>query len=189
MGIAQSVRAPDCGSGGRGFDSPYSPHNSTKYRGVAKSVRHGTLTPACVGSSPAAPAIFFCGPLAQLVEHLTFNQGVDGSSPSWLTIHARMVELADTLDLGSSALRCGGSTPPSRTTVIMGSGHLLGTFFDFAHRGRTFYCHLALKGTSPFCRFLPSIAAATKAKEIHFRKEICLKETNTFLGVINWSVL
>ena len=26
--------------------------------GVAKSVRHGTLTPACVGSSPAAPAIF-----------------------------------------------------------------------------------------------------------------------------------
>ena len=25
-------------------------------------------------------------PLAQLVEHLTFNQGVDGSSPSWVTI-------------------------------------------------------------------------------------------------------
>lgn len=24
--------------------------------------------------------------LAQLVEHLTFNQGVDGSSPSWVTI-------------------------------------------------------------------------------------------------------
>ncbi len=24
-------------------------------------------------------------PLAQAVEHLTFNQGVDGSSPSWLT--------------------------------------------------------------------------------------------------------
>ena len=27
------------------------------YWGVAKLVRHGTLTPACVGSSPAAPAI------------------------------------------------------------------------------------------------------------------------------------
>ena len=27
----------------------------------------------------------FYEPLAQLVEHLTFNQGVDGSSPSWLT--------------------------------------------------------------------------------------------------------
>ena len=25
-------------------------------------------------------------PLAQSVEHLTFNQGVDGSSPSWVTI-------------------------------------------------------------------------------------------------------
>jgi hypothetical protein len=25
-------------------------------------------------------------PLAQLVEHLTFNQGVTGSSPVWLTI-------------------------------------------------------------------------------------------------------
>jgi hypothetical protein len=25
-------------------------------------------------------------PLAQLVEHLTFNQRVEGSSPSWLTI-------------------------------------------------------------------------------------------------------
>jgi hypothetical protein len=25
-------------------------------------------------------------PLAQLVEHLTFNQGVGGSSPPWLTI-------------------------------------------------------------------------------------------------------
>ncbi len=24
-------------------------------------------------------------PLAQLVEHLTFNQGVEGSNPSWLT--------------------------------------------------------------------------------------------------------
>jgi hypothetical protein len=27
----------------------------------------------------------YCEPLAQLVEHLTFNQRVEGSSPSWLT--------------------------------------------------------------------------------------------------------
>ncbi len=27
----------------------------------------------------------FNGPLAQLVEHLTLNQGVEGSSPSWIT--------------------------------------------------------------------------------------------------------
>ena len=28
------------------------------FRGIAKSVRHQTLTLACVGSSPATPAIF-----------------------------------------------------------------------------------------------------------------------------------
>ena len=37
-----------------------------------------------VGSIPATPAIFF-GSLAQLVEHLTFNQGVWGSNPQWAT--------------------------------------------------------------------------------------------------------
>ena len=26
VGIAQLVRAPDCGSGGRGFETPYPPH-------------------------------------------------------------------------------------------------------------------------------------------------------------------
>ncbi|CDN43411.1 hypothetical protein BN871_CX_00070 [Paenibacillus sp. P22] len=36
------------------------------------------------GSNPLRVTIF--EPLAQLVEHLTFNQGVEGSSPSWLTI-------------------------------------------------------------------------------------------------------
>ena len=51
--------------------------------GVAKSVRHRTLTPVCVGSSPATPAIY--GPLAQSVEHLTFNQGVPRSSRGWIT--------------------------------------------------------------------------------------------------------
>jgi hypothetical protein len=58
-------------------------------------------------------------PLAQLVEHLTFNQRVEGSSPSWLispykrsvfremsVFHAVMAELADALDSGSS----GGNT-------------------------------------------------------------------------------
>ena len=28
----------------------------------------------------------FCGPIAQSVEHLTFNQGVEGSNPSGPTI-------------------------------------------------------------------------------------------------------
>jgi hypothetical protein len=42
-------------------------------------------------------------PLAQLAEHLTFNQGVRGSNPRWVTTHAGVAELADALDLGSSA--------------------------------------------------------------------------------------
>ena len=41
------------------------------------------MTPSCVGSSPATPANY--DPLAQLAEHLTFNQGVRSSSLRWVT--------------------------------------------------------------------------------------------------------
>ena len=46
--------------------------------GRSQGVRHGSLTPAFVGSNPAAPAI--SDSLAQSVEHLTFNQGVWSSN-------------------------------------------------------------------------------------------------------------
>ena len=87
-GIAQLVRALGCGSRGRRFDPGYSPHFKI-YRDMAKSVRHQILILACVGSSPAIPTtITQCviyDPLAQLAEHLTFNQGVRSSNLRWLT--------------------------------------------------------------------------------------------------------
>ena len=77
--LAQLVRALDCGSRGRGFDPHIPPHFfCLTIMGCRQAVRHGTLTPACVGSNPATPATY--GSLAQLVEHLTFNQGVRSSN-------------------------------------------------------------------------------------------------------------
>ena len=88
VGIAQLVRVPGCGPGGRGFEPHYSPH-------FFRCRMQGT-----VGVSPSGKARDFDSrirkvrilppqpfdPLAQLVEHLTFNQGAWGSSPQWVTI-------------------------------------------------------------------------------------------------------
>ena len=83
VGIAQLVSAPDCGSGGQGFESLYPPSNLMGYR---QAVRHSTLTAALVGSNPTSPVKVKTsyGTLAQSVEHLTFNQVVGGSNPPCL---------------------------------------------------------------------------------------------------------
>ena len=53
VGMAQSASAPDCGSGGLGFESLYPP---LLFVGHRQAVRHSTLTAVFVGSNPTGPA-------------------------------------------------------------------------------------------------------------------------------------
>ncbi len=71
---------------------------------------------------------FTGGSLAQLVEQRTLNPWVAGSSPAGPTIFygehfeesARVAELEDALDLGSSGETHAGSSPALRTIFILG---------------------------------------------------------------------
>ncbi len=109
VGIAQLVRALDCGSRGRRFESDYPPHLKYNTRsGQASRIINNGVSPSgkatdfdsvisLVRIQPSQPIykLQFCfrivliylnyEPLAQLAEHLTFNQGVRGSNPRWLT--------------------------------------------------------------------------------------------------------
>ena len=86
VGIAQLVRVPGCGPGGRGFESHYSPHfTDSAYYGVSPSGKAPDFDSGTRRFKSCHPSQFF-DPLAQLVEHLTFNQVVRSSTLRRITI-------------------------------------------------------------------------------------------------------
>ena len=60
--------------------------------GYRQAVRHQVLILALVGSNPATPANTH-DPLAQLAEHLTFNQGVRSSNLRWVTTETPVISM------------------------------------------------------------------------------------------------
>ena len=71
--------------------------------------------------------------MAQLVEQLTFNQWVTGSSPVRV-IYAGVAELADAPDLGSGVVRRVGSSPSTRMKVYFSERSVLGFFIPDQQR-------------------------------------------------------
>ena len=65
----------------------------------------------CVSGRPPKPERY--ASIAQLVEHLTLNQGVRGSSPRWCTINGPLVKW----------LRRGPLTPQTGVRLSYGSPH------------------------------------------------------------------
>ena len=82
-GCSQVVKTQDCGSCMRGFDPHHPPHiYFLVYSQVGKATDFDSVIRRFESYYPS----HLFGPLAQLVEHLTFNQGVPRSSRGWITI-------------------------------------------------------------------------------------------------------
>ena len=83
VGVAQLVRAPGCGPGGRGFETPRPPQFGCRHRviGAGRAVLFRELHRL----SPSVETRN--APLAQLVEQRTLNPQVLGSIPRGRTKH------------------------------------------------------------------------------------------------------
>ena len=69
--------------------------------GCSQVVRQQTLTLSFRRFKSCHPSQY--GPVAQMVEHVTFNHGVPSSTLGWITKFAGVAELADALVLGTSS--------------------------------------------------------------------------------------
>ena len=121
-GCSSVGRASDCGSECRGFESRHPPHKPLRRKGrsvrsgpllleparlgCSQVVRHGTLTPAFAGSSPAIPAN---AGIAQMAERCFRTAQAFGSIPNsssiallvmltfvWLVHHSTAISVRDT---------------------------------------------------------------------------------------------
>ena len=99
-GVAKWPNAVDCKSIPSGFGS--SNLSSSTTLGYSQAVRHQTLTLTFPWFESRYPSHLQDGPLAQSVEHVTFNHGVTSSNLVRITIFfAQMAEQVDAQDLKS----------------------------------------------------------------------------------------
>ena len=107
-GVAKRLNAADCKSAPSGSAVRICP--PPPCLGCSQAVRQQTLTLSSRWFDPTHPSQHL--PLAQSVEHLTFNQGVRSSNLLRETIlmNARVAEQVDAQDLKS----CGSDTIPVR---------------------------------------------------------------------------
>ena len=91
-GYGEAVNTADCGSVTRGFDPHYSPHNLhiVIIVGVSPSGKATDFDSVMRWFDPSHPCQH--DSLAQLAEHLTFNQGVPRSSRGWVTNFGPLVK-------------------------------------------------------------------------------------------------
>ena len=87
VAVAQQVRAPGCGPGGRGFKSPRSPQNFLQDRSCVGTLGDlGTPTVAASGSRKARGRVIdFHGASSSTAEQRTLNPQVSGSNPEGRT--------------------------------------------------------------------------------------------------------